>query len=1002
MRHLRLHALAALGLLAVLLAAQDARAFEFFDGRIQVHGYSESQFRSMSDGFREDRWFVSQWAQVLNLEFEVDIAPDGFGPFDSIGLYVRGQARFDCIWSQLCGMMSSATLFGDRSNRAPSNLANGLVSNMTGVLQIPGMPKPTRSQDPNGNLLLIDKVPPISTLIGLGATRTLPTLAPVASGLYSTKQYQGTLGPMSFALGPWQPNTDIDAVGTLAQILDPMVAGLPMRPLVPNDPTLGLGQAHNLYVPSPALLERMDDLDSFDQNFSQEDLQWNRGASQEQTKELKEAYLDIEMLEGRLFLRLGKQTIVWGKTELFPIVDQFNPYDFALTNLPSLEESRIPLWSARAIYSFYDVGPLEDVRLELGVNLDRYQPNDIGKCGEPYSAWLVCGKTFGLTIHGLIGVGLAGEQRPPDFWESSRGLEFGGRVEWRWERFSFALTDFYGYSDFPFVDKFNEYSRKVDPATGRPLAVDGTPLTPANALAQHPANRQLFDVFCSATGGLAGALIPALTTECFLELLNSSKAIASVGPFSVTVPSALGAALGGSITGKFVLLGILNSPTPAPPSVNAFILANVRELNKDVGDGPYAPWDNGLSPAFGTVALTYYLSQEQQALLGCGPFYGTSCDIQGIDLFNAEASVLLQAFPQFEPGGPVATRYSNGQVVTLPGARSIYDPAWNPLQDGCVANGATITAARAAAGLPAGNAALCNGSNPNAPPVPKQDLLAAGFTSELGALSSNFLTLIAAFGGKNDPGCDITNPITCTFVRGIFQSAGVQRPEAIAGGNGRYGRRDFVWSSGGEAVIKYRQRNVLGLSTDFAEDMTKTNWGVELTWVNKDAFENSMEPQGFSFADGYNLTISVDRPTFINFINPGRTILFNMQWFLGYVPDYQGQARFSTNGPYTQLGTFTATTGYFQDRLLPSVTVVHDVGSNSGAILAQMTYRFTESFSTTIGVSNFYGSPQWGNLPLSQLGVQNNGGNFMERLRFQGLSAIAERDEIFAALRYTF
>jgi hypothetical protein len=297
-------------LLANLLVAREARALDFFDGRVQVHGYTESQFRSMSDGFRDDRWFVSQWAQVLDLEIEAAISPEGLGPFESIDLYVRGQARFDCIWSQLCGMMRSATLFGNRSNRAPGNLANGVVSNMTGVVAF--APKPTRSQDPNGNLLLIDRVPPISTLLGLGATRTLPTLAPVADGLYTTKQYQGTLGPMSFALGPWQPKTDINSIGTLTQVLDPMASGLPLRPLVPNDPSLGLGQAHNLYVPSPALLERMDDFDSFDQNFSQEDLQWNRGASQEQTKELKEAYLDIEMLEGRLFLRIVTQTILWG------------------------------------------------------------------------------------------------------------------------------------------------------------------------------------------------------------------------------------------------------------------------------------------------------------------------------------------------------------------------------------------------------------------------------------------------------------------------------------------------------------------------------------------------------------------------------------------------------------------------------------------------------------------------------------------------------------------
>jgi len=990
----------ALLLLTGLLAAREGRAFEFFDGRIQVHGYTESQFRSMSDGFRDDRWFVSQWAQVLNLEFEADIAPHGIGPFDSIGLYVRGQARFDCIWSQLCGMMSSAKLFGNRSNRVPGNLATGVVTNLTGA--IPFEPKPTRTQSTSNNLILLDDVPPISTLLSLGARNTLTTISPVADALYSTKQYQGSLGPLVFALGPWQPKTHIDPIATLGSIYNPAAPNLPLRPLVPNDPSLGIGQAHNLYVPSPALLERMDDLDAFDQNFTQNELQWNRGGSQEQTKELKEAYLDIEMLEGRLFLRIGKQTIVWGKTELFPIVDQFNPYDFALTNLPSLEESRIALWSVRAIYSFYDVGPLEDVRLELAANLDRYQPNDIGKCGEPYTPWLVCGKSFGLLIHGLIGVGLAGEQRPPDFWENARGLEFGGRAEWRWDRFSFALTDFYGYSDFPFLDRFNEYSRKVDPATGKPLAVDGTPLlTNANVLAQHPANRQLFDVFCSATGGLAGDLIPALGSACFLQLLNSPVVVQAP---ATTVPAALGTALAGTFLGKLVLIGVLSNPPPPPSAqVIAFIASNIHELNKNEGDGPFSPPVGVDFPIlFPGNALTYYLTQEQQALLGCGPFYGTACDRDGIDLFNAEASVLMQSFPQFEPGGPVATRFSSGQAVTLPGARTIYDPAWNPSVDGCPAPNAVINAdpafiaARAARGLGPIPPGVCGGV------LVTHNLLQYGFASEMAQLSSNFLTLIAAFGTKTDPGCDITNPITCTFVRGLFAATGVQRPEAIAGGNGRFGRRDFSWTSGGQAVIKYRHRNVLGLSADFAEDVTKTNWGVELTWVKGDAFENVMEPHGYSFTDAYNLTVSIDRPTIINFINPGRSILFNMQWFLGVVPGYQGQGHFTANGPYSQLGTFTAQTGYFQDRLLPSVTAVYDVGSGSGAILAQMTYRFTESFSSTIGLSDFFGSAQFGNIPLRQLGLQNNGGNFTERFRFQGLSAINERDELFATLRYTF
>ena len=103
----------------------------------------------------------------------------------------------------------------------------------------------------------------------------------------------------------------------------------------------------------------------FDFNISEQDRAFNRGSSQNDEGELKEVYLDIEMFDSRLWMRVGKQTIVWGKTELFRTTDQFNPQDFALANLPSLEESRIPLWAWRGVWSFYEVGPLSDVRAEL-------------------------------------------------------------------------------------------------------------------------------------------------------------------------------------------------------------------------------------------------------------------------------------------------------------------------------------------------------------------------------------------------------------------------------------------------------------------------------------------------------------------------------------------------------------------------------------------------------------------------------------------------------------
>src|SRR5690606_7063100 len=161
--------------------------------------------------------------------------------------------------------------------------------------------------------------------------------------------------------------------------------------------------------------------------------------------------------------------IVWGKTELFRTTDQFNPVDLALASLPSLEESRVATWAARAVWSFYDIGPAQDVRLEIAANIDRFRPNDVGRCGEPFTAIVACNKTLALWLHGLAGFGLAGEDRPDDPWDDIEGLEIGARVEWRMGRFSFQISDFYGYEDLPYIEKIMTFERKVDPNSGRPL-----------------------------------------------------------------------------------------------------------------------------------------------------------------------------------------------------------------------------------------------------------------------------------------------------------------------------------------------------------------------------------------------------------------------------------------------------------------------------------------------------------------------------------------------------
>ena len=147
-----------------------------------------------------------------------------------------------------------------------------------------------------------------------------------------------------------------------------------------------------------------------------------------------------------------------------------------------------------------------------------------------------------------------------------------------------------------------------------------------------------------------------------------------------------------------------------------------------------------------------YLSDQQEALLGCGPFYRTDCDIDGIDLFNAEASVLLQSFPSFEPS-PSATRFQDGQALDPPRLR----------------------AARATPATTAASTARRRRASQR----------------DGARFRSNFAEVHGARrhrrGRRRTARSRTIN--LCATVRGLVALTGSQRPELRAGGNGRFGRR---------------------------------------------------------------------------------------------------------------------------------------------------------------------------------------------------------------------
>jgi len=1094
-----------------------------------------------------------------------------------------------------------------------------------------------------------------------------------------------------------------------------------------------LTEAQGLYIPSKGLIRTLDSgrLDSLQFNFDQVDRSFNRGQSQENNKELKEAYFDVEVLDSRLWMRLGLQNIVWGKTELFRTTDQFNPQDLALASLPSLEESRIALWSARFVYSLYDIGPLEDVRLEFATNIDQYQPSDLGACGEPYTPDIVCALTNGIVAHSLLGVGVAGIDRPEAPWKNIKDLEFGGRAEWRWDRFSFALVDFWGFSDFPNVDPIYFYDRNVDVDTGRPLigalpnqapgkcgAFAGEPVqnrlnagglvynssfashpfsvTPGgpvllppltienrrggvgrdhdclrpggapgsanafafdtpeddlahtNALQNHYANQQIFAWVCANTVGIAAALdagscawtifatdavlnrqlLPISFVESLTALMAGEQTGGS-GPqqfMGLIANNQKGAVLGASLAPVPLasLNRLFNNPQ-APFDANgdgvvdtsncgvATDLVHCDLAGFDGFDGRVqipgrAPPTPGAGAAVANfITLDSSLTNEQRALLGCGPFFASRCDSSlsfrdntkdiywgnfgGLDFMNMEASALVQSWigiegtvkgdfstsdkrqpgtvgfvpvmneqdGQFEGiGGPICTRFvmDRNQEVKLPGCRGVkslqviqvagnpvllvdFESGYMPSIDGCVigshirrTNGSLVnvelTGASQANAQLRTQLDLCSGAltkkvvprtifvdanndgkpdlNPNGTPIVVNNPACQGnpigaivdgevlrvcdsqqvtleqlplihpvagcvsspahfnvygaadcrywmnrdlveelfggtaqlFQNELAAFSWNFLMFLTLtscdvgsrdlngndhrisdnVGGPRsligdpqcfDPSaswdptrCSIAAPQYCSNVKGFLTAAGVTRNTRRAGGNSEFGRRTFIWHSGGEVVLDYNQRNVLGFSADFAEDHTKTNWGVEFTYVDHVPFQDNDTMTGVADSNAYNLTISVDRPTFINFLNPNRTFFFNTQWFVSYLDKWEKGYTF--DGPWNVLFTFAVFTGYFQDRVMPQFVTVFDVRSQSGGLLPSFQYRFTESFSVTIGMLYFFGHTELKDMPVRDIAPAANrsGPNAYETGVDNILALVRQRDEVFLRLRWTF
>lgn len=96
---------------------------------------------------------------------------------------------------------------------------------------------------------------------------------------------------------------------------------------------------------------------------------------------------DFDLGDGKsLFVKLGRQQVVWGRTDLFRVLDVINPVDFSRNNIyDELSDIRIPMWIAQFEYRMGASDTMQDRNLQFVWNFDKFRPNNLGQCGSPNS-----------------------------------------------------------------------------------------------------------------------------------------------------------------------------------------------------------------------------------------------------------------------------------------------------------------------------------------------------------------------------------------------------------------------------------------------------------------------------------------------------------------------------------------------------------------------------------------------------------------------------------------
>ncbi len=100
---------------------------------------------------------------------------------------------------------------------------------------------------------------------------------------------------------------------------------------------------------------------------------------------IREAYVKktFALQDGKqLFVKVGRQQVVWGRTDLFRVLDVINPVDYSRNNIyDELQDIRIPMFIAQAEYRMGGSDWMQERNLQVVWNFDKFRPSNLGQCG---------------------------------------------------------------------------------------------------------------------------------------------------------------------------------------------------------------------------------------------------------------------------------------------------------------------------------------------------------------------------------------------------------------------------------------------------------------------------------------------------------------------------------------------------------------------------------------------------------------------------------------------